>query len=441
MRQAIIKQKKKVFVGLSGGVDSSVSAALLKKQGFDVTGVFIKTWTPDWLECTWKEERLDAMRICAKLDIPFFTLDLEKEYKRDVVDYMIAEYKVGRTPNPDVMCNKYIKFGGFFDWAIKQGADYVATGHYARVRSVKSKKSKVKSKTKNSDNFTLSTLHFQLLAGTDKNKDQSYFLWTLTQKQLSKTLFPIGHLEKVEVRKLAKKFGLFTAEKKDSQGLCFMGKVNVKDFLAHYIKPKRGRVLLVPSGVEGNDLPRATYLEQSRWESRGKGEKIGYHDGAVFLTIGERHGFHITRINADTRTRINADDKSAKISIRNQRPFADMEPYYVVAKDVKKNTITVANKLPSGVLPTSKEEVKITNINFLGLRMSDVLRFEDIRHPQLFARVRYRQPLQRVRIMNKVLSKDGELKIKFEEPQIATSGQSLVLYKGDECLGGGIITN
>ncbi len=212
--------KKKVFVGLSGGVDSSVSAALLQSQGYDVFGVFIKVWQPDFYECTWKEDRLDAMRVCAKLNIPFYTLDLEKEYKKEVVDYMIEEYKNGRTPNPDVMCNKYIKFGGFFDWAMSQGADFVATGHYARLNK-----------------------EHELVAGRDSNKDQSYFLWTLTKEQLSKTLFPVGDIEKTEVRKLAKKFGLPTAEKKDSQGLCFIGKVDMAEFLHHFIETKPGPVL------------------------------------------------------------------------------------------------------------------------------------------------------------------------------------------------------
>lgn len=175
---------------MSGGVDSSVSAALLIRAGYDVTGVFIKVWQPDWIKCTWKEERIDAMRVAAKLDIPFITLDLEKEYKEEVVDYMIREYKAGKTPNPDVMCNRHVKFGGFYDWAMKNGADFVATGHYAQIKNGR------------------------LIAGHDKNKDQSYFLWTLTAEQISKTLFPIGNIIKPEVRKLAKKFGLPTAEKK-----------------------------------------------------------------------------------------------------------------------------------------------------------------------------------------------------------------------------------
>ncbi len=375
------ESKLKVFVGLSGGVDSSVSAALLKKQGYDVTGVFIKTWTPEWLECAWKEERLDAMRVCAKLEIPFITLDLEKEYKRDVVDYMIAEYRAGRTPNPDVMCNKYIKFGGFFNFAMKNGADFVATGHYAQIRKVKNKKEK--SKNQNSKSRTE---NHELLAGVDKNKDQSYFLWTLTQKQLARTLFPVGGLEKPEVRRLAKKFGLPTADKKDSQGLCFMGKVDVKEFLSHYIKPKRGKVL------------------------NEKGEIIGWHDGAVFLTIGERHGFTVTK-----KTPSDA-------------------PYFIVRRDTKRNIITVAHRAPDGVLSTAAKEVVVKNLNWIGAAPRS--------GAALAARVRYRQPLQQARIKNyeSGINNHSKIKVEFAEPQIAAPGQSLVLYQGEKCLGGGIVT-
>jgi tRNA-specific 2-thiouridylase len=175
---------KKVYLGMSGGVDSSVSAALLKKEGYKVIGVFIKVWQPEWINCTWKEDRLDAMRVAARLDIPFITLNLEKEYKEEVVDYMIDEYRRGRTPNPDVMCNRSVKFGGFYNWAMKQGADFVATGHYVISKDG------------------------QLIAGKDKNKDQSYFLWTLTKEQIAKTLFPVGNIEKPEARRFAKKFNL-----------------------------------------------------------------------------------------------------------------------------------------------------------------------------------------------------------------------------------------
>ncbi|MFC1802234.1 tRNA 2-thiouridine(34) synthase MnmA, partial [Patescibacteria group bacterium] len=247
-----VKNKsKKVFVGMSGGVDSSVSAVLLKKQGYNVVGCFIKTWHPDFLPCTWKEDRLDAMRVCAFLEIPFIDIDLEKEYKEEVFQYMVSEYREGRTPNPDVMCNKKIKFGGFFKKAMSLGADFVATGHYARnvLRGGKQ----------------------NLMKGVDNNKDQTYFLWTLTQEKLEKIIFPIGHLEKKEVRKLAKKFNLPTAEKKESQGLCFVGKIEMKDFLKRFLEEKKGDVL------------------------NEKGEVVGWHEGAQYYTIGQRHGFIITK--------------------------------------------------------------------------------------------------------------------------------------------------
>lgn len=345
--------RKKVYMGMSGGVDSSVSAALLKKAGYDVVGVFIKVWQPDWITCTWKEDRLDAMRVAAKLDIPFVTLDLEKEYKEGVVDYMIREYKVGRTPNPDVMCNRYVKFGGFFNWAMKQGADFVATGHYAQIEDGK------------------------LVAGDDKNKDQSYFLWTLTKEQLSKTLFPVGNIEKPEVRKLAKKFGLPNAEKKDSQGLCFIGKIDIKDFLSHYIDSKKGDVL------------------------DENGNIIGEHDGAFFFTIGERHGFTITK----------------------KSPH-DL-PYYVISKDIKNNTVTAANKtdgaLPNGITKTNLADV---NWNQGSVPVNKIL----------LARSRYREELQEIKFIDQTT-------VEFIKPQYTISpGQSLVVYDGKVCLGGGILS-
>jgi len=245
---------KKVFVGLSGGVDSSVSAYLLKKQGHDVTGVFVKVWYPDFISCDWRREMQDAMRVCAKLKIPFLLCDLEKEYREGVIDYMINEYKNGRTPNPDVMCNKEIKFKAFLNFALTNNADFIATGHYAQNNLVSSESQKNGSK-------------YGLFVAKDKEKDQTYFLWNLNQEILSKTLFPIGHLEKTKVRQIAKSAGLFTAAKKDSQGLCFIGHVNMKDFLRHYLETKPGDV-----------------LDQ-------KGRIIGRHNGALLYTIGERHDF------------------------------------------------------------------------------------------------------------------------------------------------------
>ncbi len=350
---------KKVYVGLSGGVDSSVSAALLQKEGYDVTGVFIKVWQPEFFECTWRQDRLDAMRVCAKLNIPFFTLDLEKEYKKEVVDYMIAEYKAGRTPNPDVMCNKYVKFGGFFKWAMEHGADFVATGHYTQVKKVSDK--------------------FELLAGSDKNKDQSYFLWTLTQKELSQILFPVGNIEKPEVRKIADKYDLSTAIKKDSQGLCFIGKVDMKDFLKNYIKEEKGNVL--------NEA----------------GEIIGEHDGAFYLTIGQRHGFRISEKTPNDT------------------------PYYVTGKDIEENTITVSQ---NSVLENSESKVvKLEKINWT----LDVIPDSSKKYS---ARIRYRQPLEECEI--KKSGKNFELHFTNSQKAI-TSGQSAVIYDGEVCLGGGII--
>jgi tRNA-specific 2-thiouridylase len=374
-----VTKGKKVYVGMSGGVDSSVSAALLKKAGYDVTGVFIKVWQPKWFECTWREDRLDAMRVAAKLDIPFVTLDLESEYKKEVVDYMIAEYKAGRTPNPDVMCNKYVKFGGFYKWAMAQGADYVATGHYARSTSVKSRKERVVGDTKDDG---LSTFDCRLLTGSDVNKDQSYFLWTLTADQLAHTLFPIGDMEKPVVRKYAERFELATAFKKDSQGLCFIGKVDIKDFLKRYIEPKSGDVLST------------------------EGRVIGFHDGATFFTIGERHGFVITKKGTQD------------------------EAYYVVAKDMEQNTITVSPISQIKQYGSAVSQVNLSKVNIIS--PSEV----KLNH-QYTARARYRQELFGCKIKD---FSGSTLQIEFDTPQESISpGQSLVLYAGDVCLGGGII--
>jgi len=362
IKKTKLRAKKVIYVGLSGGVDSSVSAALLVKKGYDVRGVFIKVWQPSfWGGCTMKEDRLDAMRVCAKLNIPFYTLNLENEYKKEVVDYMIGEYKAGRTPNPDVMCNKYIKFGGFFDWAMKNGADYVATGHYAQIKKINDK--------------------FCLLAGEDNNKDQSYFLWTLSQKQLSKTLFPVGDIKKPDVRKLAKKFGLATAVKKDSQGLCFIGKVDMADFLKHFLKTKHGKVL------------------------DEKGIIIGTHDGVELYTLGQRHGFEISKKTTDE------------------------ERLFIIGKDSKKNILTVSHN-PLNIKDISSKEIKLKNVNWtLGTQPNFGKKYS--------ARIRYRQPLEECEFIE---MKTGELIIKFTKPQKAvTPGQSVVFYDGKVCLGGGII--
>lgn len=374
IKKAIKVSGKKVFVGLSGGVDSAVSAYLLKKQGFDVTGVFIKTWQPDFIECTWKEDRKDAMRVASHLEIPFLTIDLEKEYKEGVADYMISEYKNGRTPNPDIMCNKEIKFGAFLQASLKQGADFVATGHYARV--VNSYELIVNSKKKKD----LITNNYQLLTGLDPRKDQSYFLYTLRQEQLSKIIFPIGKLLKSEVRKIAQNIGLPNGDKKDSQGICMLGDISIKDFLSHFIKTKKGNVL------------------------NTRGEVIGTHEGAVFLTIGERHGFTIHK-KTPTDARV-----------------------YVVAKDLKENTITVGSAddlaKENGMI-TKKVLLKDTNWIYVTPEEEKIYD----------AQIRYHQALQKVTLKEE----SGTWSVYFKTPQTAAGGQSVVIYDKNICLGGGVI--
>ncbi len=359
---------KKVFVGVSGGVDSSVALALLQEQGYDVTGVFLKVWHPEWLPCDWKEERRSAMRVCATLGVPFLTLDCTEEYKREVVDYMIREYSAGRVPNPDVFCNKYVKFGVFLDKALTLGADFIATGHYAQVCQGQSL-----------------TQTFELRESVDGNKDQSYFLYTLDQRQLSHILFPVGAMTKPEVRKLAEKFGLPTATKKDSQGLCFLGKVDMKDFLQHYIAPRPGLVLDTA------------------------GETVGHHDGAMFYTIGERHGFTIT-----------------KKSPNDPR-------FFVVAKDIEKNTITVGEKISEKSGDYNAREIIVRDLHFI----SDI---EPTFPLQACVRIRYRQEKQPCTVTK---HSDG-YHIAFVTLQSGVPvGQSAVLYSAPSpesvCLGGGII--
>lgn len=259
-----------VFVGLSGGVDSAVSAAILKERGHKVVGAFIKIWSPEFLECTWKEDRLDAMRVCAALNIPFLEVDLSEQYKREVVADMISKYARGFTPNPDVLCNRSIKFGHFAAWAFEKGADMLATGHYARVRKQQGA--------------------FELLRGVDQSKDQSYFLHELNQSDLSRILFPVGELEKARVRALAQRFGLPNANRRDSQGLCFVGDVSIKDFLARFIELTPGDVL------------------------NEKGDVVGRHDGAALYTIGERHGFLAAGSTAHFVTETDVERNSVRVS-------------------------------------------------------------------------------------------------------------------------------
>ncbi len=366
---------KKVFVGLSGGVDSAVSAYLLKKAGYNIIGVFIKTWQPDFISCTWREDRRDAMRVASHLEIPFITLDLEKEYKEYVVDYMIEEYKKGRTPNPDIMCNREIKFGAFLKYSLNLGADYIATGHYARI--VKSGKWKVESKK--IQNTSLNTNHYSLTTATDPSKEQSYFLWTLRQEQLAKIIFPIGNLKKSEVRKIAKKAGLPNAEKKDSQGICMLGDISIKEFLSHYIPEKKGSVL------------------------NTKGEVVGEHSGVTYLTIGERHGFTITKKTPED------------------------PPMYIIAKDLNQNTITVGIEADLNTDEKLKKEFILENTNWITSEPKEGKIYD--------TQIRYHQDIQKATLEKK----DDIWQVNFDTPQTGASGQSVVVYEGDVCLGGGVI--
>ncbi|MBI2062281.1 MAG: tRNA 2-thiouridine(34) synthase MnmA [Candidatus Yanofskybacteria bacterium] len=388
------EHRRRVYVAMSGGVDSSVAAALLKnppsrgfgeaRQGFDVVGVFMKPWSSSALisnsklliskYCPWKEDREDAMRAASALGIPLKTWDFSKEYKKLVTDYMIREYKAGRTPNPDVMCNKEIKFGLFFDRAMKEGADYIATGHY--VIKKESRKWKVVSRKR------LLTIHYSLFTARDSAKDQSYFLWTFKQKQLEKCIFPIGDYIKPEVRKMARKFGLPNHDKKDSQGVCFIGPLDMKDFLKTKIKTKQGEIRLTRSDLKG--VSRSD-LENS--------SNIGTHDGVYYYTIGQRHGLDIGIGGG---------------------------PYYVVSKNIKKNIIYVGDEKD-----LYSRKLNVSGISWIGEKPGLPI--------QLDVRLRYRAGLKKA-----VLNKNGELKLKTPERAI-TSGQSAVFYRKGELLGGGII--
>lgn len=347
---------KKVFVGLSGGVDSSVAAHRLIKQGYDVTGVFIKVWQPDFLVCNWEKERLDAMRVAAHLNIPFLTCDAEVAYRDEVAQYFIDEYKAGRTPNPDVMCNQYVKFGRFLDFALEKGADFIATGHYAQIERVEDQ--------------------CNLLRGVDRNKDQSYFLWTLTNEQLSHVLLPVGNTKKPEIREEAELANLPTASKPDSQGICFLGQVDIESFLSHYVQLKPGKVM------------------------NEKGEVIGTHNGALVYTKGQRHGLQIT-----------SHEKDRGI-------------YYVTGKDIDQNLV-YASSIPPVI--DSTNQLAVTNY---------VLRTNLKDNQVIEVQTRYRQTPFKA----KVELAENTLKFTPEEvTEAVAKGQSAVFYLGDVCLGGGII--
>jgi len=343
-----------VYVGMSGGVDSSVTAALLLERGYNVTGVYMKNWSQDLpgFDCPWKEDYQDAKRVAVQLGIPFKMYDFETQYRHKVVNYMIAEYQAGRTPNPDVMCNQEVKFKLFLDTALEDGADMIATGHYARIQDGK------------------------LLVGRDDNKDQSYFLYRVREAALRRSLMPIGEFEKPHVRALAKKYGLATAEKKDSQGICFVGKVGIKEFLQQFVQTRPGVI-----------------IDQH-------GARVGEHDGALFYTIGQRHGLHV----------------------------GGGLPYYVVGKDMQQNEVYVTTDIQDARLWSN--QLHITDVHWVNGAPAP--------NAQLHVRTRYRAPLIPVSSLHQLPDNTYDIVMR-DEVRAVTPGQSAVIYQGEQCLGGGIV--
>ena len=394
---------KRVVVGLSGGVDSSVTAYLLKEQGYEVIGLFMKNWHDDSVtisnECPWLEDSNDAMIVAEKLKIPFQVLDLSNQYKERIVDYMFDEYSKGRTPNPDVLCNREIKFDVFMDIALKLGADFVATGHYCRkdIEIINEKPI------------------YKLLAGKDVNKDQSYFLCQLSQQQLTKALFPIGELTKPEVRKIAKEANLITANKKDSQGLCFIGKVRLPDFLQQQLQPKNGLIVTIPSNFEQytksvqefeNKEAELKYFSTKYFYKKEDGKVVGKHQGAHYFTKGQRKGLNIG---------------------------GTKEALYVIETDVAENVIyTGEGKSHPGlyrnVLFVSNKEIHWIRED-LTLKIGETMQVE--------ARIRYRQTLENATIYKL----QNGLYVEFENKQSAIQeGQFVAWYQNEELIGSGVIS-
>ena len=392
---------KKVIVALSGGVDSSVAALILKKQGYHVIGIFMKNWHDESVtissECPWLEDSNDALIISEKLGIPFQVIDLSKEYKKRIIDYMFREYKEGRTPNPDILCNKEIKFDIFLSKAESLGADYIATGHYCRKKEFKKENKNI----------------YKLIEGKDKTKDQSYFLCQLNQVQLSKVLFPIGDLKKTDVRKIAKENGLITANKKDSQGLCFVGKIKLPEFLQQKLKIKRGKIIKIPpdekiykkvlkNKKDENFLKNS--VEKFKY-SETDGEMIGYHNGAHFFTIGQRKGLQVGGFK---------------------------NPLFVIEKDVINNIIYVGEGKNHPGLYRKGLLIRNNDINWvrpdlkIGLNSSE----------KLLARIRYRQPLKPAQIFR---CHEGIYLIFEKKQKAVSSGQFAAWYKETELIGSGII--
>ena len=396
---------KRVVVGLSGGVDSSVAAYLLKEQGYEVIGLFMKNWHDDSVtisdECPWLEDSNDALLVAEKLGIPFQTVDMSEPYKARIVDYMFNEYEHGRTPNPDVLCNREIKFDVFMKLALSLGADYVATGHYCRKEEIEINGEKI----------------YRLLSGKDKNKDQSYFLCQLSQDQLSKVLFPIGELQKSEVRAIAKAQDLITADKKDSQGLCFVGKVRLPEFLQQKLQPKQGDIIEIPNDWKGYtdfDMPRTfeTYEDELKYLSQRfvyrpeDGKKVGTHQGAHYFTKGQRKGLNVG---------------------------GTKEPLFIIETDIEKNIIyTGQGHTHRGLFRCA---LFIAALDEHWIREDLALKVYESK--EFMVRIRYRQPLQKA-VLYKV--KNG-LYIHFSEPQSAiTEGQFAAWYSGDELVGSGVIS-
>lgn len=394
---------KRVVVGLSGGVDSSVAAYLLKEQGYEVIGLFMKNWHDDSVtisnECPWLEDSNDALLVAEKLGIPFQTVDLSEQYKERIVDYMFNEYEQGRTPNPDVLCNREIKFDVFMKIALSLGADYVATGHYCRKGTIEKDGNEV----------------YQLLAGKDGNKDQSYFLCQLSQEQLSKALFPIGELTKPEVREIAAKLDLITAEKKDSQGLCFIGKVRLPEFLQQKLQPKEGVIIEIPAdaSIYSNEIPKfetrqeeLAFLSENIDYLKVSGKVLGKHQGAHYFTKGQRKGLNVG---------------------------GTKEGLYVIETDVEKNIIYTGQGNSHPGLFKKALFVKQEEVHWV----REDLALQPNEKMEVMARIRYRQPLQKATLYQF----ENGLYIEFDEPQSAiTEGQFVAWHQGEEILGSGVIS-